>query len=172
MVYASFGNAELLDWAKELYLQTEIKRIQQFYWISFEELFDEKAMKKKGITDKDLDYVLNNRDREAAIKSKEAWEMRKDLFASKRWQELKSFYWITENDIRDVSELKRKWVKDEDIEFIIWKEEKEEAPAGTEETNLDKLKEEATELWISFSPRIWEATLQEKINNFKANEQS
>ena len=31
--------------------------------------------------------------------------------------------------------------------------------------NLDKLKQEATDLWIKFHPNIWEEKLQQKIND-------
>jgi len=47
MLGTSFGNVELLDGAKDLYMESEVKRIQTFYGLTFEDLFDEKIMKSK-----------------------------------------------------------------------------------------------------------------------------
>ena len=162
MLGTSFWNVELLDGAKDLYMQSEVKRIQNFYGLSFEDLFDEEIMKQKWVNTKDLDYVLNNREREAVIKSKEAWEMKRGLFESKRWLELKEFYGIKETDIRNVETLKQAGLSKADIAFITGKEEVE-----GKISSLDNLKEEAKALWITFSTNIWEAKLKEKIEAFK-----
>lgn len=170
MLGTSFGNVELLDGAKDLYSQSEVKRIQVFYWLSFEDLFDEEIMKSKWVNEKDLDYVLNNREREAVIKSKEAWEMKRGLFESSRWKQIKDFYGIAERDIRDVEKMKQMWVVQKDIDFITGKKETvEEVKEEVDETKttLDFLKEEATKLWIEFNPRIGEKKLYEKIEAFK-----
>ncbi len=88
--------------------------------------------------------------------------MRKDLFTNPRWIRIKEFYWIWENDIKDVKKMRQMWLKEDDINFITWKEEK-----AKDESSLNNIKTEAKGLWIKFNPRIWEAKLKEKIDSYK-----
>jgi len=123
MIWTTFWKVQLTDWAKELFIDTKLKKIQEYYGLSFEDLFNEEVMLNKWIKKEDLEYVKENREVELATKSKEAWEMKKNLFESKEWIRIKEHYWVTENDIKDLEILKKKWLKEIEINFITWKKE-------------------------------------------------
>lgn len=66
---------------------------------------------------------------------------------------------IEENNISEVV------IEDNDVETIDEVNQIEE-----EVSNIDKLKQEATDLWIQFAPNIWEKTLEKRIEEFKNND--
>lgn len=136
MLGVSFGGIEVSESVKNLYRDSKLTKIQEFYWLSFKELFNKEAMETKGISDEDLEYVLANRDVEFARRDTESWEMRANLFKTKEWKELKDFYGINESDIRNVEVLKSKGLNEEQINFITGKVG--EITDGTVETKQSK----------------------------------
>lgn len=118
-MYSSIGNVELTDGAINLFKSSELTRLQEFYWLTFEDMFSDEIMSLKWVSEKDLEYIKSHREVEFARKETESWEMRKNLFKDPEWKRIKDFYWVNESDIRDVEILKKKWLSEKEIEFII-----------------------------------------------------
>jgi len=142
MLGTSFGNVELTEGAKDLYRETGLTKLQEFYGLSFKEMFDEKAMKAKWVKDKDKKYILEHREVEFARRETESFEMRMNLFKEPRWKELKEKYGIHENDIRNEQALRDKWLSNDDIGFIMWQDIKDKAQEDKWEVelSLDEMK--------------------------------
>ena len=122
---SSIGQVEVNEEVKNLFKESWITKLQEFYWLSFSDLFDEEKLKEKWVKEEDMKYILTNRDVEFARKETEAWEMKANLFKDPKWLKLKAFYGIDEFDIRDTKKLKAKWLKDWDINFITGKKPEE-----------------------------------------------
>lgn len=155
-------NIRIMEGTANPFQTSGITKIQDFYWLNFEELFDEVAMKKKWIKKEDLEYVIKNRDVEFSKKSTKWFELRKWVQWSERFMKLKDFYWITMDDTQDIEKLRNKWVPSEDILFITWIdiEKKEEAVTG----DLNELFEKHKELFWKYPPKnIKLETLMKKI---------
>lgn len=119
MVYSSFGNVELTDEARNLFKDSTLTKLQEFYGLSFEDMFSDEIMELKWVSEKDLKYIKTNREVEFARKESETWEMKANLFKDPEWIRIKEFYGVNEGDIRSADILKSKGLKESEIEFII-----------------------------------------------------
>lgn len=146
MLATSFGAVELTDGAKELYMESGITKLQEFYGLSFNDLFDEDSLKKKGVNDKDMEYILSNRDVEFARREKESWEMRQNLFKSPEWKKLSEHYGISERDIRDIEAMKKKGVPQDAIDFITGKKPTEKVGEEPKKEKVE-VKTKKTKKW-------------------------
>ena len=102
---------------------SRIRQIQDFYWASYEDLWNEDKMKSLWFKKEDIEYSLANRDKEFALKSTEAFELREWVTNTERFKKLVEFYWFTLKDTQDIEILKKYWLNDDDIFFITWKKQ-------------------------------------------------
>ena len=122
----SFWNVEFINQeTKELFMESGITKLQAFYGLSYDELFDEEAMISKGVKKEELEYIKENRETELSRKEKESWEIRKDLLTNPEWRRLKEFYGLNDLDVRDVKILEAKWLSKKDIAFVTGRKEEE-----------------------------------------------
>ena len=97
---------------------SEIRRIQDFYWVKFEDLWNETVLRSFWLKENEIKYCIDNKDKEFAIKSTEWFELREWVTTTKEFKRLQDFYGFTLQDTQDIEKLKKFWLKDEDIEFI------------------------------------------------------
>jgi len=123
----------LLEWTVNPFQSSNISKLQDFYWLSFEELYDEDIMKIKWVKKEELDYIKENRDIEYAKKSTVWFELR-DVQGDEKFKKLKDFYWFTLADTQDTDKLIQLGLSSKDILYITWKD-------------IDKLWDEEIEKW-------------------------
>ena len=97
---------------------SEIRRIQDFYWVKFEDLWNETVLRSFWLKENEIKYCIDNKDKEFSIKSTEWFELREWVTTTKEFKRLQDFYGFTLQDTQDIEKLKKFWLKDEDIEFI------------------------------------------------------
>lgn len=118
------GTTELIQYTDgtiELMTNTRTKQLQDFYWLKYEELWDEDKMGKLWVSKEHLEEIKKIRGTEAAKKDTVWFELAKWVMNSEQFKKIKDFYGITLEDTQDIEKMKSKWVKDEDIEFITGK---------------------------------------------------
>ena len=113
---------EFLDPKTNPFQTSEIRRIQDFYGATYEDLWDADKLKTLWLKEEEIKYCLENKDKEFAIKSTEWFELREWVTTTKRFVELQEFYGFSMQDTQDIDRLKSLWLKEDDIEFITWKE--------------------------------------------------
>lgn len=101
---------------------SEIRRIQDFYWIKYEDLSSVEKMKWFWLKQSEIDYCLENRDKEFALRSTEWFELRDWILWTDRFRKLKEYYGFTLQDTQSIDKLKTYWLKEEDIDFITWRD--------------------------------------------------
>ena len=129
----AMGGVNLLDWTINPFQSSNISKLQDFYWLSFEELYNEDIMKIKWVKKDDLSYIKENRDIEYAKKSTVWFELR-DVQGDEKFKKLKDFYWFTLADTQDADKLIQLGLSSKDILYITWKD-------------IDKLWDEEIEKW-------------------------
>jgi len=100
---------------------SEIRRIQDFYWVDYLDLDNATKLKSLWLKEEEIKYCLENKDKEFALKSTEWFELREGVTTTERFKKIQDFYWFSLKDTQDVEKLKSYWVSIEDIEFITWK---------------------------------------------------
>lgn len=141
MVHSSFGNITLTDEAVNLFKDSGLTKLQEFYGLSFEDMFSDEIMELRKVKPEDLEYIKTHREVEFARKESETWEMKANLFKNPEWIRIKEFYGINESDIRSADILKQKGLKDTEIEFIIgW------PIKNKEQEKIQKIKESIKEV--------------------------
>jgi len=129
----AMGGVNLLEWTVNPFQSSNISKLQDFYWLSFEELYNEDIMKIKWVKKDDLNYIKENRDIEYAKKSTVWFELR-DVQGDEKFKKLKDFYWFTLADTQDADKLIQLGLNSKDILYITWKD-------------IDKLWDEEIEKW-------------------------
>lgn len=101
---------------------SEIRRIQEFYWISYEDLSSVEKMKSFWLKQWEIDYCLENKDKEFALKSTEWFELRDWVLNTERFKKLQEYYGFTLQDTQSIEVLKTYWLTDDDIDYITWRD--------------------------------------------------
>lgn len=139
--FAGWG-INLLEWTVNPYNTSEISKLQDFYWLSYEELFDTEAMKNKDVPEDKIEYIVENRETQFAKKSTKGYELRKWVMQTERYKKLQEFYGFTLDDTQDIDVLLKMWIEAEDVEFITGKEVKKTTKKeDTTDVNVDELRE-------------------------------
>ena len=110
-----------LDPSTNPFQQSEIRRLQDFYGATYEDLWDKDKLKDLWMKKEEIEYCLENRDKEFSLKSTEWFELREWVTTTKRFIKLQEFYWFTLHDTQSIDALKWYWLEDDDIEFITGK---------------------------------------------------
>lgn len=111
---------ELLNPEANPFQTSEIRRIQDFYGVRYEDLWNQAKLKEIWLKAEEIKYCLENKDREFALKSTEWFELREWVTTTKRFRELQEYYGFTLKDTQSVEVLKTYRLKADDIEFITW----------------------------------------------------
>jgi len=115
------GGINLLEWTVNPFQSSEVSKLQDFYWLTYEDLFDGSAMEQKSVPKDKIEYILENRDVQFIKKPTKGYELRKGVMDSKKFKQLQDFYGFSLDDTQDIELLRKKGVADEDIEFITGK---------------------------------------------------
>ena len=97
---------------------SELTKIQDFYGMRYEDMFDTVKMKKLWLKEDELKFVKENRDTMYSIKSTEGIEMREGLEMDKEWSRIKDFYGLSLDDIKTVEWMIKIGLKKDEIQFI------------------------------------------------------
>lgn len=168
----AFSWVQILEWTTNPFKTTELTRLQDFYWISYEDFFNEKVLVAKWVKTEEIEYIKENRETEYSKKRTVGYELRKWVFESDKFKKLQEFYWFTIWDTQDVEILKKYWVSDEDILYITWKDISKkitvETPAeqviAEEKTEKDLLVEQyINQFWKKPAHNISIKKLKEKL---------
>jgi len=126
---------------------TRTKELQHFYWIKYDELWDEDRLKELWVKEAEIDEIIKIRGKELAYKDTVWFELWEWVLESARFKELQNFYGITLDDTQKEEYLKEKWVKEEDIAFIMGKKikAKKKAEKRVLETNKKKMETKTKE---------------------------
>lgn len=126
-------NLNFLENTLNPFQSSKIRQLQDFYWATYEDLWNRDKMKALWFKDEDIEYAINNKDKEFALKSTEWFELREWVTKTERFIKLVEFYGFTLRDTQDIDKLKSYWLNDDDIFFITWKKEekKEEIKSVT-----------------------------------------
>ena len=136
----SMGGINLLEWTVNPFQTSTISKLQDFFGLSYEDLFDVDTMKDKWVKAKEIEYIVENRDLEFAKKSTIGFELR-DVQGDEKFQKLQNFYGFTLEDTQDTEKLVRLWMSQKDILYITGKDvDKKEAIIDAEKV-LDKASE-------------------------------
>ncbi len=114
------GWAQLAEWTVDPFQTSELTKLQDFYWLRYEDLFNKAKMKELWVKDDEIKFIEENRETMYAIKSTEWIEMREWLENEWEWIRIRDFYGITLDNIKKVEDLIKLWVKREEIQFIKW----------------------------------------------------
>lgn len=114
--------AVMTEWMTDPFQYSELTKIQDFYWLRYEDLFDKAKMKESWVKAEQIKFIEENRDTMFAIKSTEWIETREWLNDSKEWKRIKDFYGLQLEDVRDIEKLIKVWLKESEIQFIKWDE--------------------------------------------------
>lgn len=128
---------QFLDPKTNPFQTSEIRRIQDFYGASYEDLWDKDKLKELWLKAEEIKYCLENKDKEFALKSTEWFELREWVTTTKRFIELQEFYGFTLQDTQDISKLEELGLKDEDIDFITGRELEKTEEVKTEEVKIE-----------------------------------
>ena len=130
----------LLEGCVNPFQSSKLSKLQEFYWLSFEDLFDMNVLVAKKVKEIDIEYITENKDIEYAKKSTIWFELRKNAMWTPEFKRLQDFYGFTLADTQKVDTLKRLGMSDKDILFITGKKATEDTPA-----NSDRLWDEVIE---------------------------
>ena len=111
-----------LDPSVNPFQTSKIRKLQDFYWASYEDLWNINKMKELWMNDEDIIYCLGNKDKEFAIKSTEWFELREWVMLTERFKKLQKFKRFTLKDTQSIKTLEKYWLNDDDIDFITWRE--------------------------------------------------
>jgi len=119
-IYTKLKGVFLSRDSKDPFQYSELTKLQDFYWISYEDLFDEAKLKDLWCKKDEIKFIVENRETMYAIKSTEATEMREWLDQDKEWIRIRDFYWIGIKDIQSIEKMMEIWLKKDEIQFIKW----------------------------------------------------
>jgi len=144
-------NISFLDPKVNPFQTSEIRRIQDFYGIRYEDLWKEEILKKYWLKPEEIKYCLDNKDKEFALKSTEWFELREWVLTTERFKKLQEFYGFSLKDTQDIETLRKFKISDDDIEFITWRDlsNKEETKW---DNNIETTKQNET---ITPKKKIW-----------------
>lgn len=136
---------QFLDPNTNPFQTSEIRRIQDFYGVSYEDLWNKDKLKELWLKAEEIKYCLENKDKEFALKSTEWFELREWVTTTKRFVELQEFYGFTLQDTQDIKKLEELGLKDDDIDFITGRELEKTEEVTTEEV---KIKTKPKAKWV------------------------
>lgn len=114
-------SVNFLDPSTNPFQQSEIRRLQDFYGATYEDLWDKQKLKDLWMKQEEIEYCLENRDKEFSLKSTEWFELREWVTTTKRFIKLQEFYGFSLHDTQSIDILKDYGLNDDDIEFITGK---------------------------------------------------
>lgn len=120
------------------YRTSEIRRIQDFYGVKYEDLANVEKLKQLWLKQEEITYCLENKDKEFALKSTEWFELREWVTNTVKYKKLQEHYWFSLKDTQNVEILKSLWLSIEDIEFITNKKIEVEVEEVEETKNITK----------------------------------
>jgi len=126
----------LLEWTVNPFQSSRISQLQDFYWLSFEDMFDTDIMAIKWVKPEDLDYILENRELEFAKKSTVWFELR-DVQWKEEYKKLQEYYGFSLEYTQDTDKLVKLWMEAKDILYITGKDiDKKNEPVWTDELKM------------------------------------
>lgn len=117
----AMGGVNILEWTVNPFQSSQISKLQDFYGLSFEDMFNKDIMVIKWVTAEDLEYIENNRETEYAKKSTIWFEMR-DVINDDKFKQLQQFYGFTMEQTQNTDELIKLWLSNKDILYITGKD--------------------------------------------------
>jgi len=85
------GGINLLEWTVNPFQSSEVSKLQDFYWLTYEDLFDGSAMEQKSVPKDKIEYILENRDVQFIKKPTKGYELRKGEWTVKNLNNYKTF---------------------------------------------------------------------------------
>ena len=101
-------NTAILPGTVNPYVTSGITKLQNFYGLTYEDLFNEDALTDKGVKEEEVQYIKENRDVQHAIKSTEAFILPDGVIKSDRFKEIQEKYGVTLEDTQSEKALKSK----------------------------------------------------------------
>jgi len=145
----SMGGINLLEWTVNPFQTSNVSKLQDFYGLSYEDLYNDWEMIIKWVKSDEIKYIKENRETEFVKKSTEWFELR-DVQWDEKYQKLQQYYGFDLSDTQDTEKLVRLWMTQKDIMYITGKD-------------IDKLTKAVD--------KIWDKTMTEMTEDKKWDEE-
>ena len=109
---------QFLDPSTNPFQVSNISKLQEFYWAKYEDLWDKAKLMSLWMKDNEIEYCLQNKDKEFALKSTKWFELREWVLSTDKYKKLQEFYWFTLQDTQDIKSLEKYWLSNDDIFYI------------------------------------------------------